>query len=361
MFYYIQKLLINEFGILRVFKSISLRASLSFLFAFLFVLYFCPKFILYLKKIKMQDTVREDGPKHQSKNGTPTMGGLLIMIAIMFSTLLFGNLENKYILFLFIMTIPLTMLGAYDDFVKFSKSKKGLSAKKKMLVQFFIAIITLIFIYKLGLVSKTIDFSIVNPFIKNSYLYLGIIPFFIYICCVILGTSNAVNLTDGLDGLVSGPLMIVFTTFLFITYLTGNINYAKYLNLYYVQGSGEIAVFIASIIGGILGFVWYNFYPAQIFMGDTGSLALGGLLALVAIIIKLEILIPIAGMVFIFEALSVFIQVYVYKKKKKRVFKMAPIHHHFELKGTPETKVTIRFWIFTILTCLLTLVILKLR
>lgn len=361
MFYYIYELFGQYLGPLRVFRSITLRASLSFAISLLFVIVLCKPFISYLNKIKMKDTVREDGPKHQAKNGTPTMGGLLIMGSIVITTILCGNFYNKFTIFLFIMTILLTFIGFYDDLLKFTKGKAGLTAKKKMLMQMFIALFTIVFIYKFGLIDKTLDFSIINPFIKNSYLYLGIIIFFIYISIVIVGTSNAVNLTDGLDGLVSGPLLIVFTTFLVIAYLTGHYNHSGYLNLYFVPGAGEIVVFISSILGGLLGFVWFNFYPAEIFMGDTGSIALGGLLALIAILLKQEILIPIAGMIFIIEALSVMIQVYSYKKYGKRVFKMAPIHHHFELKGMAETKVTIRFWIFTILTCLLAVVILKLR
>lgn len=361
MLYYIYTLFVNQLGLLRIFKSITLRASLSFVIGFLFVVFLCKPFINYLNRLRVKDTVREDGPKHQAKNGTPTMGGLLIMGSIFIATIICGNFTNKFIPFLFIITILLTFIGFYDDFLKLTKSKRGLTAKKKLMMQLVITLFTALFIYKFGLIDRTIDFSIINPFIKNSYLHLGIILFFIYITIVILGTSNAINLTDGLDGLVSGPLIIVFNTFLVIAYLTGNYNYSGYLNLYFVPESGEIVVFIASIIGGLLGFVWYNFYPAQIFMGDTGSLALGGLLAIVGILIKQEILIPIAGFVFILESLSVMIQVYSFKKYKKRVFKMAPIHHHFELSGIPETKVTIRFWIITVLTCLIAVVILKLR
>jgi len=178
---------------------------------------------------------------------------------------------------------------------------------------------------------------------------------------VIIGSSNAVNLTDGLDGLVSGPIIIVSVTLLIITYLTGHYEYAKYLNLYYVRESAEITVYLASVIGALIGFLWYNFYPAQMFMGDTGSLTLGGILGIIVIFLKQELLLPIAGFIFIMEALSVMIQVWHYKTFKKRVFRMAPIHHHFEMLGIPETKVTIRFWIVTIMTCLLTFVILKLR
>ena len=205
------------------------------------------------------------------------------------------------------------------------------------------------------------DFSIVNPLIKGSFLYITPVLFFIFMLFVIIGSSNAVNLTDGLDGLVSGPIIVVSVTLLIITYLTGHYEYAKYLNLYYVRESAEITVYLASVIGALIGFLWYNFYPAQMFMGDTGSLTLGGILGIIVIFLKQELLLPIAGFIFIMEALSVMIQVWHYKTFKKRVFRMAPIHHHFEMLGIPETKVTIRFWIVTIMTCLLTFVILKLR
>ena len=200
-----------------------------------------------------------------------------------------------------------------------------------------------------------------NPLLKNSFFYITPILFFVFMFLVIAGSSNAVNLTDGLDGLVSGPLIVVSITLLIIAYLTGHYNYANYLNLFYVKETGEIVVYLAAVIGALIGFLWFNFYPAQVFMGDTGSLTLGGILGIIVIFLKQELLLPIAGFIFILEAVSVVIQVWHFKKFGKRVFKMAPIHHHFELLGVPETKVTIRFWIVTILTCLLTFVILKLR
>ena len=280
MLYLLQELFINNWKVLRIFKSIMLRASVAFMIAFLFMLVFGKPFIVWLKKKKYGDTAREEGPKsHFDKSGTPTMGGLLIIGAILFATAIAGNFTNKFVVFLF----------------------------------------------------------------------------------VIIGSSNAVNLTDGLDGLVSGPIIVVSITLLIITYLTGHHNYARYLNLYHIPEVSEITVYLASIIGALIGFLWYNFYPAQMFMGDTGSLTLGGILGIIVIFIKQELLLPIAGFVFIMEALSVMIQVWHFKTFGKRVFKMAPIHHHFELLGLPETKVTIRFWIVSIMTCLLTFVILKLR
>ena len=359
MLYLIQSLFINNFGTLRVFKSIMFRASTAFIVAFLFMLILGKPFIQWLKVKKYGDTAREVGPKsHFDKSGTPTMGGLLIIGAILFATLIAGNFTNKFIVFLFIITILFTTIGFYDDYLKLTRNKNGLSGKKKIAGQLIITALTFFFVYKFGLINKEIDFSIVNPVFKNSYFY---ITFFIFMALVIIGSSNAVNLTDGLDGLVSGPIIVVSITLFIITYLTGHYEYAKYLNLYHVKDSAEICVYLASVIGALTGFLWYNFYPAQVFMGDTGSLTLGGILGIIVIFIKQELLLPVAGFIFIMEALSVMIQVWHYKTFGKRVFKMAPIHHHFELLGLPETKVTIRFWIVSILTCLLTFVVLKLR
>ena len=355
MLYLLQELFINNWRVLRVFKSIMLRASVAFMIAFLFMLILGKPFIAWLKKKKYGDTAREEGPKsHFDKSGTPTMGGLLIIGAILFATAIAGNFTNKFIVFLFVITILFTTIGFYDDYLKLTKHKKGLSGKKKILGQLIITALTFGFVYKFGLVSKTIDFSIINPLIKNSYLYITPILFFIFVAFVIIGSSNAVNLTDGLDGLVSGPTIVVSITLLIITYLTGNVKYAKYLNLYYVPQAAEMIVYLASVIGALIGFLWYNFYPAQVFMGDTGSLTLGGILGIIVIFIKQELLLPIAGFIFIMEALSVMIQVWHFKTFGKRVFKMAPIHHHFEQLGWKEVKVVRIFVGITILMCIIT-------
>ena len=361
MLYLLQYLFIDDWRVLRIFKSITIRASIAFVIAFLFMLIFGKPFIMWLKKKKYGDTSREEGPKnHFSKAGTPTMGGLLIIGAIIFSTLIAGNFSNKFIIFLFIITILFTTIGFYDDYLKLTRHKNGLSGKKKIIGQLIISSITFFFIYKYGIINKTLDFSIVNPLIKGSYLYITPVFFFIFMLFVIIDSSNDIKQTDGLDGLVSGPIIVVSLTLLIITYLTGHYEYAKYLNLYHVREGAEMTVYLASVIGALTGFLWFNFYPAQVFMGDTGSLTLGGILGIIVIFLKQELLLPIAGFVFILEALSVMIQVWHYKTFKKRVFRMAPIHHHFELLGIPETKVTIRFWIITVMTCLLTFVILKL-
>ena len=362
MLYLLQALFINNWRVLRIFKSITIRASIAFIIAFMFMLIFGKPFIKWLKKKKYGDTAREEGPQsHFNKSGTPTMGGLLIIGAIIFSTLIAGNFTNKFIIFLFIITILFTTIGFYDDYLKLTRHKNGLSGKKKILGQLVITALTFAFIYKYGIINKTLDFSIVNPLIKGSFIYITPALFFVFMLFVIIGSSNAVNLTDGLDGLVSGPIIIVCVTLLIITYLTGHYEYAKYLNLYHIKEAGEITVYLAAAVGALIGFLWFNFYPAQVFMGDTGSLTLGGILGIIVIFLKQELLLPIAGFIFIVEAFSVMIQVWHFKTFKKRVFKMAPIHHHFEMLGIPETKVTIRFWIVTIIACLLTFVMLKLR
>lgn len=221
--------------------------------------------------------------------------------------------------------------------------------------------ITFLFIRKYQLVDPVIDFSIINPIIKNSYLYITPILFFVFMILVIVGSSNAVNLTDGLDGLVSGPITIVSFVFIIIAYLAGHKELSSYLNIYYVAGAGEICIYLSAVIGAMIGFLWFNFYPAQVFMGDTGSLTLGGMLGIIAIFLKQELLLPIAGFVFIIEALSVIIQILYFRKTGKRIFKMAPVHHHFEMSGHAETKVTIRFWIITLITSLIAIMILKIR
>ena len=362
MLYLIQNLYIGQYSYLRVFKSIAIRGSIAFFISLFFVLLIGNRFIDFLKKKKTGDKIREEGPSsHFSKAGTPTMGGIMIIMGILLSMLIVGNFNNKFTVFLFFMTILFTSIGFYDDYLKLTKSKNGLSSKKKMIGQLIMTTITYIFIIVYGLVNKTIDLSIINPFIKNSYIYLGYILFFVFIVIVILGTSNAVNLTDGLDGLVSGPIMIVSTLLLMIAYFSGHKELATYLNIYYVEGAGEISVYLASVIGSVIGFLWFNFYPAQVFMGDTGSLTLGGILGMIVIFLKQELLLPIAALVFIIEALSVMIQVFYYRRTKKRIFRMAPIHHHFEIGGIAETKVTIRFWIVTIITCIIAFMILKIR
>lgn len=306
MLYLLQSLYISNISILRIFKSIVIRGSIAFFVAFMIMLLFGNKFIEFLRKKKMGDKIREEGPStHFSKVGTPTMGGLLIIISIVISTLVAGNFTNKYTIFLLVITILFTSIGAYDDYLKLTKSKKGLSSKKKLLGQLIMTTLTFAFILIFKLSANTkVDLAIINPFIKNSYIYLGYVLFFIFMILVIVGSSNAVNLTDGLDGLVSGPIMIVSILFLMVSYFAGHIELAQYLNIYYIEGAGEIAVYLSSVIGAMIGFLWFNFYPAQVFMGDTGSLTLGGILGIISIFVKQELLLTISGIVFIAEAVS---------------------------------------------------------
>lgn len=362
MLYLLQQYLVDNISFLRIFKYQSVRAILAFFMAFLIVLIVGKPFINFLRRKKIGDDIRENGPQsHFSKKGTPTMGGVLIIGAMLVTTLIAGNLGNKYILLLLFVTVIFAAIGFIDDYVKFTKSKKGLSGKKKIMGQLFASATVWLFLLVAKPLGSEITFSVVNPFLKHSYIYIGIALMFLFIALVMVGSSNAVNLTDGLDGLVIVPVMIVAFVLGLISYLTGNTIWSKYLNLYYIEGVGEITVYLSALIGAGLGFLWYNFYPAQIFMGDTGSLTLGGVLSTVAIFLKQEILFAIVGIVFVVEALSVIIQVWSFKKRGKRVFAMAPIHHHFEVKGMPETKVTARFWITTIMFAIFGILILKLR
>lgn len=344
-------------------KSIYLRAFLGFIISFLIVIFMGKPFIKFLKNKKMGESIRDDGPEsHFSKKGTPTMGGVLIVSSIVATNLMIADLSNKFIEMLLLCMILFSAIGFVDDYKKFTESKKGLSGKKKILGQGLIAAISWIFIMKMGLTGdRILDFSIINPIFSGSLIYLGGFLMLLFIMLILVGTSNAVNITDGLDGLVIMPVIIASSILGAIAYFTGHIELSEYLNLYYISGAGEMTVYITSLIGAGLGFLWYNFYPAQIFMGDTGSLTLGGMLGLVAIFLKQELLLPIVGLVFVIEACSVIIQVGSFKVRKKRVFKMAPIHHHFELDGLPETKVTMRFWIVALMCGIAALGVVKMR
>lgn len=356
-------LLANHIVTLEGVKSIYFRGFLAFILAYLIVLYTGKPFIRYLKKKKFGEEIRDDGPEsHFSKKGTPTMGGILIIFSTLFTTILVGNIENKFIILMIIITLLFSGIGFVDDYKKFTVNKKGLSGKKKLIGQFIIAILTWGFIKYCGLTGdKILDWSIINPIVTNSSLYIGSIGMFVLISLVLMGTSNAVNITDGLDGLAIMPVIISATILGIITYFTGHIEVSQHLKLHYTVGIGELTVFLSALIGAGFGFLWYNFYPAQIFMGDTGSLTLGGILGVVAILLKQELLLPVIGGVFVLEAVSVILQVGSFKLRGKRIFRMAPIHHHFELSGLPETKVTMRFWIVAIFLGVIALGIVRMR
>lgn len=349
---------IEFFSFLNIFKYITVRTSFSFLFSFLFVLILQPVFIKKYNKISSKgQPIRDDGPKtHEAKVGVPTMGGLVIIASVFISSILFADPLNLYVQLVLFVLISLAILGMIDDLKKVIKQNSdGVSAKIKFIWQIITAIIPLIILY-LNDFNTNLNF----PIFKNVSLSLGII-FILFGLIVIVGTSNAVNLTDGLDGLAIGPIMTVSVCFGFICYFSGNAIFSDYLNIDYIAGSGELCIILSSIVGSGLGFLWYNTFPASVFMGDLGALSLGGALAMISIIVKNEILLAVAGGIFVIEALSVIIQRYTYKLTKKRFFKMAPIHHHFELKGWAEPKIIVRFWIISIVLALIALVTLKVR
>ena len=352
---------IDVFSFLNVFKYITFRTGLAFFTSLMIALLIGEPLIRLFSNRKIFNPIREDGPSDHivKKIGTPTMGGFIILIGIIISVVLWADLKNIYILFCLYIVSSFGLLGAYDDFKKIKNSdSSGISSKFKIIMQIVLAFIGLI------VLTYLVDYeefkNLYFPFFKNLVINLGwfFIPFSIF---VIVGSSNAVNLTDGLDGLATVPVILVAGCFAFISYVTGNIVFSDYLQIIYIEGTGEISIFCGAIIGACLGFLWFNAPPAKIFMGDTGSLSLGGSLGAVGIITKHEIVLAITGGLFVLEALSVMVQVISFKLTGRRIFKMAPIHHHFEKKGWPESTVVIRFWIISIILAMIGLATLKLR
>ena len=353
--------LIDQYTFLNVFKYLTVRTGLAMFTSMGIVLLIGTPFIKFFSAKKILDPIREDGPSNHiiKKIGTPTMGGVLILLGLFSGILLWGDLSNSYIWFLLFIVTTFGLLGAYDDYqkIKFNNSS-GISFRFKIITQILIAVIGILILRHF---SKNEELAnLYFPFFKNLIINLGwfFIPFSVFI---IVGSSNAVNLTDGLDGLATVPVILVAGCFAFISYVTGNIVFSEYLKIPYVQGMGEASVFCGSIMGACLGFLWFNAPPAKIFMGDTGSLALGGSLGAVGIITKHEIVLAITGGLFVLEAVSVIVQVLSFKLTGKRVFRMAPIHHHFEKKGWAESTVVIRFWIISIILAMIGLATLKLR
>lgn len=343
-----------------VFQYLTLRTILGALTALSISLILGPTMIRRLTQNQIGQSVRNDGPQsHLSKAGTPTMGGALILVAIIVSTLLWGNLENRYVWVVLIVTVIFGAVGWVDDYRKVvEKNSRGLPARWKYLWQSVAGIGAAIFLYQTA--SSPVETQLIVPFFKNVAINLGV--FYVVLSyLVIVGTSNAVNLTDGLDGLAILPTVLVGAALGVIAYLAGNINFALYLHIPYIAGSGELAVIGACIMGAGLGFLWFNTYPAQVFMGDVGALALGAALGTIAVIIRHEIVLFIMGGVFVMETVSVILQVASFKLTGKRIFRMAPIHHHFELKGWPEPRVIVRFWIITVILVLFGLATLKIR
>ena len=361
MIYYFSLLLLEDYNFLNVFKYLTFRAGGAFITSIIISFIVGPYLIKYMKrKQKLGQPIRDDGPKWQieAKRGTPTMGGALILLALTVSTILWVDFKNIYTWLLLFITLSFGFIGFIDDYLKLSKfSYRGLSGKIKIILQSSIAIIFSFLLLKFSQESNT---NLSFPIFKNLFIDLGYF-WFVFSMLVIVGSSNAVNLTDGLDGLAIVPIIIVLSTFSIIAYLVGNVIYADYLSLTYIKGIGEISVFCAAFVGAGLGFLWFNAPPAKIFMGDTGSLSLGGSLGAVGIITKHEIVLAITGGLFVLEALSVMVQVISFKLTGKRIFKMAPIHHHFEKKGWPESTVVIRFWIISIILAMIGLATLKLR
>ena len=350
----------DSFGPLRVFDYLSFRAIFATLTALLVSLILGPRFINKMKSIEVGQVVGERGPStHLSKSGTPTMGGTLILASIFISSILWGDLENRYLWVALGVTTLFGVLGWVDDLYKLRhQSSKGLSPLAKIFWQSLIALAAVLFLYYSS--ENIHEISLIIPFFKDISLNLGLgFVFLSYL--VIIGSSNAVNLTDGLDGLAILPCVMVAGGLGLIGYAAGNTIYAEYLNIPFLPGTGEMLVFCGALVGSGIGFLWYNTYPAQVFMGDVGSLALGAALGVIAVIIRHEYVLLIMGGVFVVETLSVIVQVASFKLTGKRVFKMAPIHHHYELKGWPEPRVIVRFWIITFMLVLIGLVTLKLR
>ena len=361
MFYNFLLDFVEVFTFLNVFKYITFRAGLAVFTSLIIVLLIGGPFIRLFSKRKILDPIRKDGPDDHiiKKIGTPTMGGLVILIGIVVSVLLWSDLSNIYIIFSLYILVSFGLLGALDDYNKIkNNNSSGISFKFKLFSQILLSFIG---IFILTYFVEYQEFTnLYFPFFKNLFINLGwfFIPFSIF---VIVGSSNAVNLTDGLDGLATVPVILVAACFAFISYVAGNIIFSDYLQITYIEGTGEISIFCGAIIGACLGFLWFNAPPAKIFMGDTGSLSLGGSLGAIGIITKHEIVLAITGGLFVLEAFSVIVQVISYKLTGKRIFKMAPIHHHFEKKGWPESTVVIRFWIISIILAMIGLATLKLR
>ena len=344
-----------------VFRYITFRAVLGSMTAFLISLFLGPIIIRLLARLNIIERVwRKDAPSlykfHSGKEGTPTMGGIIIISSIVISTLLWADLTNKFVLISLATVIWLGLIGFADDYIKLKKQSPGLRAATKIFGQLIIGLAVGFILFMDKDFSNTLQF----PFFKNLIIDLGILYIF-FVALVILAASNSVNITEGLDGLAIGCVLIIALTYSAISYVTGHIKFSDYLNIFYAPQAAELTIFCAGIFGGGLGFLWFNSYPANIFMGDTGSLALGGAIGVVSVFIKKEMLLLLVGGIFVAEALSVILQVASFKLRKKRIFLIAPLHHHFQLKGWPESKIIIRFWIVAIMLALLTLSTLKLR
>jgi phospho-N-acetylmuramoyl-pentapeptide-transferase len=361
MLYWLSSLA-GELSAFNIFRYITFRTGGALITALLFVFLFGPRIIrsLRIRQGKGQP-IRTDGPERHllSKQGTPTMGGLMILSGVTFATLLWGNLQNPYVWVVLVVTLIYGAVGLYDDYLKVTRqSVEGSGGRVRLLIEGAVALVATYVIASVG--EAPLSTALAIPFFKNVLIHLGwlFVPFGAFI---IVGAGNAVNLTDGLDGLAIVPVMIAAATFGFIAYFVGNALFSEYLQIHFVQGTGELAVICGALVGAGLGFLWFNAPPAQIFMGDTGSLALGGALGTIAVATKHELVLAIVGGLFVLEAVSVIVQVASFRLTGKRVFRMAPLHHHYEQKGWAESTVVIRFWIIAVVLALLGLATLKLR
>ncbi len=360
MLYALTQYLAETYSGFNVFQYLSFRAILGVLTALIISFVIGPTMIRRLSMKQIGQNIREDGPQsHLSKAGTPTMGGALIIVAITISTLLWADLSNRYIWVVLVTTLAFGVIGFYDDYIKLVRcDPNGLKARYKYFWQSVVGLAVAVFLYQTS-VSPT-ETTLIVPFFKEISWQLGwlFVPLTYF---VIVGTSNAVNLTDGLDGLAILPTVLVGGALGLFAFLTGNVKLASYLLIPYVPGVGEVVIFAGSIAGAGLGFLWFNAYPAQVFMGDVGALALGAAIGVLAVVVRQELVLVIMGGVFVMETVSVILQVASFKLTGKRIFKMAPLHHHFELKGWPEPRVIVRFWIITVILVLIGLASLKIR
>lgn len=361
MFFYLANLA-DAAQVFNVFRYLTVRTGGAVLTALVICFILGPPLINWLRARQGKgQPIRSDGPHRHiiEKQGTPTMGGLLILISLVVSTLLWADLSNGYVWCVMAVTVAFGLLGFVDDYIKVKKqTSDGVSARGKLLFQFLVAGGAVIWLMQLQM--EPLNGALAVPFFKDVLINLGW-GFVIFGAVVIVGSSNAVNLTDGLDGLAIVPVMIAAATFLFISYLVGNVVFSDYLQIHYVAGTGELAILLGALLGAGLGFLWFNAPPAMVFMGDTGSLSLGGVLGTVAVAVKHEIVLAVVGGLFVMEAVSVIVQVVSFKLTGKRVFRMAPIHHHFEQAGWAESTIVIRFWIIAVILALIGLSTLKLR
>ncbi|MFH0777948.1 MAG: phospho-N-acetylmuramoyl-pentapeptide-transferase [Candidatus Eisenbacteria bacterium] len=344
-----------------IFKYITFRAAYAGVTALLLCFLLGPPLIRWLRQFGIRQAIRQDGPAtHFTKSGTPTMGGLIILPSIVVPTFLWGNLTNPYTWIVLVGTIWLGLVGFLDDYLRVVKKfPNGLKGRYKLAAQMAFGLAVGLFLH-LSSGQKDLAGWTNVPFLKDMVLYFGPL-YVIFVMLVITGSSNAVNFSDGLDGLATGLVAFVALAFAGISYVTGHVKFAEYLNIYYIGDAGELAVFCGALTGAVIGFLWFNCHPANIFMGDTGALALGGALGTIAVLTKRELLLVIVGALFVVEVLSVIMQVASFKLRGRRLFRMAPIHHHFELMGWPESRVVVRFWIVAALLAVITITTLKLQ